>query len=538
MIAAFGRRRLAKLSRGVVALLVGVALGVGMAVGTPAGSAAAATSYGYDVSWPQCTVAEGGYGLPLPPSTAEFVVLGLTKGLPFTRNPCLARQLAWALTNSVPAQAYTLAAFPTTAQLNAYGGAGPWRSTTRAGALSNVGYAEAAYTVSTLAAVGLRPGMVWIDVEPRPAQPWPTGTALKQRENRYVLEGLMRGLRDAGYSYGLYSYLNGWQSITGSWRLPGVPVWATAGRLDYPSEALDACTRESFSGGKVYLAQWYDNTRDYDLTCDPYDFSALPMPPSSLGGSTGDFSGDWNDDLLARSASTAALYLYAGTGRGGLAAAKQVGKAWGSFDALETAGDLDGDGALDVVARRATGGDLLIYPGNGRGGWRPPTTLATGWDVYSAIVGIGDFNGDQRPDLLARESATGFLWLYAGNGLGGLADRVQVGQGWAGYDVLLGPGDVNGDGAPDLIARQTSNGYLWLYPGNGTGGWRSRARIGVGWTTMTAIAAPGDLTGDRVPDLVARDGSGVLWLYPRTAAGGWSSRIRVGSGWGTMNALF
>ena len=84
----------------------------------------------------------------------------------------------------------------------------------------------------------------------------------------------MRGLRDAGFSYGVYSYLSGWQSITGSWRLPGVPVWATAGRLDYPGEAQDRCRQASFSGGRVQMAQWYDDTRDYDLTCDPYTFTA------------------------------------------------------------------------------------------------------------------------------------------------------------------------------------------------------------------------------------------------------------------------
>ena len=29
-------------------------------------------------------------------------------------------------------------------------------------------------------------------------------------------------------------------------------------------------------------------------------------------------------------------------------------------------------------------------------------------------------------------------------------------------------GDLNGDGYPDLLAVQTSTGYLYLYPGRGT----------------------------------------------------------------------
>ncbi len=48
-----------------------------------------------------------------------------------------------------------------------------------------------------------------------------------------------------------------------------VPVWATAGRLDYPTEAQDRCTQPSFSGGPVLLSQWFDDKRDYDMTCRP-----------------------------------------------------------------------------------------------------------------------------------------------------------------------------------------------------------------------------------------------------------------------------
>ena len=50
---------------------------------------------------------------------------------------------------------------------------------------------------------------------------------------------------------------------------------------------------------------------------------------------------------------------------------------------------------------------------------------------------------------------------------------------------------------------------------------------------------PGDLNGDRTPDLLARDGTtGDLYLYPGNGAGGWLPRVRIGSGWQVMNALF
>ena len=54
---------------------------------------------------------------------------------------------------------------------------------------------------------------------------------------------------------------------------------------------------------------------------------------------------------------------------------------------------------------------------------------ANGWDVFDTIVGRGDWNGDGRTDLLARK-ADGSLWLYPGNGSGGFLSPSQVGNGW------------------------------------------------------------------------------------------------------------
>ena len=96
----------------LVRALAALALLLGLAPLTSPVSRAATLS-GHDISWPQCPVAVGGYGLPMPPTTTRFVVVGLTKGLPFTRNPCLANQVAWVRSHGRPAQAYTMAAFPT-----------------------------------------------------------------------------------------------------------------------------------------------------------------------------------------------------------------------------------------------------------------------------------------------------------------------------------------------------------------------------------------------------------------------------------------
>lgn len=500
----------------------------------PVPTAQAADLFGHDVSWPQCPAPDG-YGLPMPPSSTQFLIIGLTKGLAFTKNPCLASQVQWVRSRSKAAHAYGMATYPTSAQLTQYGGAGPWRTTTLAARLSNVGYAEAKHSVAYLSSVGWRPPVVWIDVEPRPKQPWPSGTSTKRALNRAVVEGFMRGLADSGFSYGLYSYTNGWNEIVGSWQLPNVPVWATAGRLDYPTEALDRCTQTSFSRGRVFISQWYDDTRDYNRTCGSYQFTsfAKPLPPRT--SFLNDLNGDWRNDLLARS-SDGKLWRYSGNERGQFTR-QQIGTGWNVMNLLEVIGDANGDGRSDFVARESSTGTLYLYLGYAYGA-STRKKIGTGWNGMGDIAGVGDFNRDGRTDFVSVQKSTGELCLYKGD----TYSRQRIGTGWNVMDLLISTGDFNSDGNPDLLAREKNTGYLWFYPGNGSGSLLARSRIGTGWGVMDRIEGVNDLNGDRIPDLVAHQKSnGVLYLYPGNGTGSLNARVTVthpaGGTWSGLNSL-
>jgi hypothetical protein len=65
--------------------------------------------------------------------------------------------------------------------------------------------------------------------------------------------------------------------------------------------------------------------------------------------------------------------------------------------------------------------------------------------------------------------------------VGGLARRTLVSTGWKGLRDLTGVGDFDRDGIPDLVAVRTSTGELLRYPGR-KGGLRAGLRIATGWS--------------------------------------------------------
>ncbi|BCW45431.1 VCBS repeat-containing protein [Arthrobacter sp. StoSoilB5] len=191
-------------------------------------------------------------------------------------------------------------------------------------------------------------------------------------------------------------------------------------------------------------------------------------------------------------------------------------------DALVMPGDWDGNGSADWMFRDSDGG---LFSLSGTGGAKP-VQVGWGWDVMTAMVSPGDWNGDGHPDVLARDGS-GVLWMYRGDGIGGwLPGRIQVGWGWNIMASIFSGHDFNEDDRPDILAVD-ANGGMWLYPGNGTGGWLGRVQVGWGWQKMDLVAAPGDFDYDGHGDVIARDIAGSMWLYPGNGAGGftWTRRL-------------
>ncbi|WP_328933188.1 MULTISPECIES: VCBS repeat-containing protein [unclassified Streptomyces] len=261
---------------------------------------------------------------------------------------------------------------------------------------------------------------------------------------------------------------------------------------------------------------------------------AAPARHDHIGG--GDAVGD-----LATLSSSGTLAFRQGSGKGTFFSSAGGSTGWTTADKVVSIGDLSGDRCNDVLVRLRTGA-LRAYKPTCDGTLKTSTAYTSlgtsGWNQYDVLTAPGDISGDGRPDLIARNASTGDVYLYKGTGTGTLSARVKLYADWKTYKKVVGVGDINGDGVGDLIAQDKAN-TLYRYYGTGRGTFGARAKLFTAWGgSYDTVVGVGDITGDGKADLVERDSAGVLYRNSGDGKGSFGARVKIATGWQGYRGIF
>jgi hypothetical protein len=285
----------------------------------------------------------------------------------------------------------------------------------------------------------------------------------------------------------------------------------------------------------------------------------------------GDVNGDGLDDVLVgapsqESSFAGAAYVVFGKAATSTVQLSAVAAGQGGFkilgegfeaqagSAVSALGDINGDGLADLlIASGGTSAPEHAYVVFGKPGTAQVdlTDVAAGQGGFKlinpgqapiAVAGVGDVNGDGRPDIaIGDASATGPLGTQGsgavtvvfggpglgtidlGNGVGGNGFRISgtgLGDG-AGFSVAAA-GDLNGDALADLLVGAPSRGSNGSFRngstyvvfgkadteevdldvvGSGLGGFRINGERNAD-NAGVSVAAPGDVNGDGLDDLL------------------------------------
>ncbi|MCS6808848.1 MAG: FG-GAP-like repeat-containing protein, partial [Bacteroidota bacterium] len=219
------------------------------------------------------------------------------------------------------------------------------------------------------------------------------------------------------------------------------------------------------------------------------------------GIAAGDFNNDGNPDLAVAANPNVCVLL--GNGAGGFSAPVGYPSGPGVARSGLAVGDCTGDGALDILVANtgAVNGNITVLPNRGDGTFDTPIISQSVSNAFA--VACGDIDNDGDLDAVVSQALgtnmISVMWNQDGTGYMSVA-MTTTGPSDA-YDIALG--DINSDGWLDIIATQNgSPGGVAVYLNNGDGTVpifpSSTYTVG----NAAASSVVGDVNGDGALDIV------------------------------------
>jgi len=225
---------------------------------------------------------------------------------------------------------------------------------------------------------------------------------------------------------------------------------------------------------------------------DPLKSRGLPTSGLYRGLIVTDINADGYPDVIGGAAQPGTISIWEGRGPAGLSQVINL-PVKGAVQSV-AAGDIDGDGAVDIlfsIQKEASG--VAILKNLSGEGWKPvpgPTEIG----VYQGVA-IADINSDGHLDIIAASRSPapqGGVQVWLGDGKGGWP--LETGPDSTGEYNDVVTADFNGDGHLDLAAAGWGvNSALRLWLGDGAGGWGFGRTVAEGsWYALHTVDADGD----------------------------------------------
>ncbi|CAF0853554.1 unnamed protein product [Adineta steineri] len=308
-----------------------------------------------------------------------------------------------------------------------------------------------------------------------------------------------------------------------------------------------AVTTGDFNNDKKLDIVVIDSGTDRIVTLLKYDTGSFrkQITYSTGTGSTpravaaADLNNDGWLDFVSGNSGTDNVGIFLGLGNGIFSNQATYSTGIRSVTLAVTIADLNNDSYLDIVVANAFTDNVGIFLGFGNGTFTDQTTFYTGTNSGPSGVIIADFNNDNRLDIAIALQLSGQMGVLLAQGNGTFSDVVIYSIDSNAGPTSIATGDFNNDNRLDIVVSNFLLGSISLFYGNGNGIFSNMTNYTTGSGSQPGFVIVSDLNNDTILDIaVANLGTDNIGVFYGNMNHSFYDQITFSTGFGSApNAL-
>jgi hypothetical protein len=276
--------------------------------------------------------------------------------------------------------------------------------------------------------------------------------------------------------------------------------------LDFIPQSL---TVGDFNNDKRLDIVVADSGTESVLTLLRYDIGALGNQTMYSTGTdsrpisvvVGDLNNDGWLDFVVANGDSGNVGVFLGLGYGTFSSQTTYSTGYDSFPRYIIVADLNKDNHLDIIVCNSWGNTIGIFLGFGNGTFSDQTTYPTGANSYPIDTAVGDFNDDSWLDIVVANSNIDNIGIFFGNDNGTFASVITYSTGSNSNPYSVAVGDFNNDNRLDIVVANFGSGNLGIFIGYGNGTFAIMILYSTGSLSAPVSVVVGDFNKDGRLDL-------------------------------------
>ncbi|CAM4827581.1 unnamed protein product [Rotaria magnacalcarata] len=271
------------------------------------------------------------------------------------------------------------------------------------------------------------------------------------------------------------------------------------------------------------------------LLYDNGTFASQVTYPTGYGSAphmvvVGDFNNDHQLDIAVANFGTNNIGILLGNGDGSFTNQTSI-ETKPSHPLCLAVGDFNNDKQLDITIANYGTNSIGVHLGFGNASFIKQITLSTGYDSLPYAVAVGDFNNDDKLDIVFANFGTHNVGIFLGYGNGTFIIQTTHATGTNSHPYFIAIADLNNDGQLDIAVVTSGTDSLCLFFGYGNGNFTQPTFYSTGLNSNPVFIAIADFNDDRIADImVVNNGTSNVGVFFGYANGTFARQIICSTG--------